>query len=138
MKAVTGIEKGTVKAVKQDDTKATFTRMLKKSDGLVDFSTQSSEEIFNKWRAYSIWPGIFALFSGPAGRINITLTDIVKAGNTYADCQAGSIVQADKKGLVIRCKKGFLSLLRLKPWGKREMDYISFINGYKPGCGRIF
>ena len=140
LKAVSAIENGTVKAVKQDDSAATFTRMLKKADGLVDFSAQSSGEIFNKWRAYSLWPGIFAFYGGPAGGINITLVDIKNvAGDAGLKTdRTGFIVQADRKGLVISCKEGFLSLLRLKPWGKKEMDYISFINGYKPECGRIF
>ncbi len=135
---IRAIEKGNVKAVRQEDSAATFTRMLKKKDGLVDFAGHSSIEIYNKWRAYSSWPGIFAEYAGPSGKMNICLVEIRNIEYDGPKGRAGMIREADRKGLVIECREGFLSLLRLKPWGKKEMDYLSFINGYKPVTGRNF
>lgn len=51
----------------------------------------------------------------------------------------GMIILANKSGLVIQtAKKGvYLSLLRLKPEGKRLMKYIDFINGYRIKSGDV-
>ncbi len=47
----------------QDHSKATFTKKLKKEDGLVDLADlavgQLSEKIWRKYRAYFGWPGIY-------------------------------------------------------------------------------
>jgi methionyl-tRNA formyltransferase len=138
LEAVKGIEGGNIKAVRQDNSSASFSRMLKKNDGLVDFAKQSSSEIYNKWRAYFPWPGIFTVYNGTSGRINITLLEINKTAHGRPKGRPGFICSADKKGLIVECREGFLSLLKLKPWGKKEMDYKSFINGYRPVIGRIF
>ncbi len=143
--AVDAVGSGNIKSYKQDDKDATFTRMLKKRDGLIDFSNLSAGEILNKWRAYYEWPGIYTGFRNSETEkpsalspLSISLVEISIRESSGPDGPAGTILEADKKGLVIRCREGSLSLLKLKPWGKKEMDYISFINGYKPVCGRIF
>ncbi len=51
----------------------------------------------------------------------------------------GTVILANKCGFVIKTvKKGvYLSLLRLKPEGKRLMEYKDFINGYRIKSGDI-
>lgn len=51
----------------------------------------------------------------------------------------GMVILANKYGFVIKtAKKGvYLSLLRLKPEGKRLMEYEDFINGYRIKSGDI-
>ncbi len=51
----------------------------------------------------------------------------------------GMVILANKYGFVIKtAKKGvYLSLLRLKPEGKRLMEYKDFINGYRIKSGDI-
>ena len=49
----------------------------------------------------------------------------------------GTIIKADKGGLVIQCKDGQLSLLELQKEGKKRMDYKSFINGNQGLIGKI-
>ncbi len=58
---------GEVPVVEQDHSKATYTKKLIKQDGFVDLlelRTQNLElmrEIFNKFRAYYPWPGIWTI-----------------------------------------------------------------------------
>jgi methionyl-tRNA formyltransferase len=142
--AVRIIETGKCTPYKQDDNAATFTRMLKKEDGRIDFTKLSAREILNKWKAYIEWPGIYTEYRSSeidktaAPAHNISLIEICILDEISQMQQPGTIIEADKKGLVIQCREGRLSLMKLKPWGKKEMDYISFINGYKPVNGRIF
>jgi len=47
----------TIKPIKQDDSIATLCKKIKKSDGEIDF--ENADEIYNKYRAFEGWPGIF-------------------------------------------------------------------------------
>ncbi len=143
--AVHAIEDGSVKRIKQDDSAATFTKLIKKEDGRVSFKSHTAAEIYNKRRAYAVWPGVYTEYrnlpdgsalQGPA--INVALMEIKLIEQCGPVQKAGVILEADKKGLIVQCREGCLSLLKLKPWGKKEMDYPAFINGYKPAAGRIF
>jgi methionyl-tRNA formyltransferase len=47
----------------QDDTKATFCKLIDKEDGRINFS-QSATEIYNHYRAFELWPGTFTTWQG--------------------------------------------------------------------------
>lgn len=48
-----------IKSIPQDEGKATFCKKIKKEDGLVDLEKDNPETIYNKFRAYKIWPRIY-------------------------------------------------------------------------------
>ena len=48
------------KAIPQDESKATFTKYMQKSDGFVDISNIEPKEIDRKIRAYFPWPGVWS------------------------------------------------------------------------------
>lgn len=53
--------KGTVAPVKQYETKATFTKRLKKEDGLIDLDNPPAPDILDRMiRAYHPWPGVWS------------------------------------------------------------------------------
>lgn len=47
------------KATPQDETKATFTKYMQKTDGYIDISDIKPDEIDRKIRAYFPWPGVW-------------------------------------------------------------------------------
>lgn len=52
-----------INAVLQDDSKATFTKILKKEDGFIDLDSSLNPETLNKMvRAYYPWPGVWLKF----------------------------------------------------------------------------
>lgn len=52
--------KGTIKPVKQDEAKATFTKRLKKEDGLIDLENPPAPDILDRMiHAYHPWPGVW-------------------------------------------------------------------------------
>lgn len=53
----------TVQPTEQDHAAATFCRQFEKNDGVVDFSL-SATEIYNRFRAFTPWPGTFAYWNG--------------------------------------------------------------------------
>jgi methionyl-tRNA formyltransferase len=117
----------------QNENEATYTKLIKKEDGRVSFVENTAEQIYNKGRAFSEWPGIFSYQGGNP----VYFTEIQKI-STPGKASPGEIVQADKKALTVACKEDIISILKLKPAGKKEMDFVSFINGYKPVVGKLF
>ena len=54
---------GAITAQEQNHTQATFCRQFEKKDGLIDF-TLSGKDIYNRFRAFTPWPGTYALWHG--------------------------------------------------------------------------
>jgi len=50
-----------IKPKPQDDSKATYTKILKKEDGKIDWK-KSAEEIERQIRAFELWPGSFTIW----------------------------------------------------------------------------
>ena len=92
---------GKVKAKPQDHTKATFTKLIKKTDGEINWN-QPVEFIERQIRAYNPWPSTYTFWGGR--RIKI--------------CQAH--IEYDK-----------LVIDQVQPEGKRQMTWQEFKKGYK-------
>ena len=58
-----GLQAGTIHPRPQDNSQASLAPILKKEDGLVDFSRTASE-IFNRIRGFQPWPGAYTKFRG--------------------------------------------------------------------------
>jgi len=84
-------------------------------------------------RAYHPWPGAYFTLQGKKGLIKI---NIIKA-RCVKDIsgEAGEILQADKKALIIACGEGALEILSLIPQGKNEMSGPAFLNGHRLNTG---
>lgn len=56
--------KGKINPKTQNDTMATYTKIITKADGFVDLNKDDPKNIERKLRAYSSWPGIWTLIEG--------------------------------------------------------------------------
>ena len=65
---LTGLEDGTTKAMPQDESKATVTRLVERADGEIDWQS-SAEHIDRIVRAYDSWPGTFTSWNGKSLKI---------------------------------------------------------------------
>jgi methionyl-tRNA formyltransferase len=90
---------------KQDHTKATFTKILKKEDGDVTKEVQDRnlEMIWRKHNAYKNWPGVFFI----RDNTRIKITEMQK------DLATGEI-----------------EILKLLPESKKEISFADFENSY--------
>lgn len=104
---------------KQDDSKATHCTKITKANGLVGFN--NAKDLYNMYRAYTPWPGIY-LESGLKLK-KISLVDTDKKG------QAGKIVSVNKDSIDVSCLNGVLRIYKVQPQSKKEMDVLSYING---------
>lgn len=101
--------------------RATYTRKLKKDDGIIDW-TKPAVEIEREIRAYAGWP---------KSRTNIVGKDvIIISARIFADNGKPGTYETKNKDLIIFAGKGALAVNRLKPVGKKEMTGADFIRGY--------
>jgi len=103
----------------QDDLASTHCKKIRKEDGEVEF--KDARELYNKYRAFTPWPGIF--LASKLKLKKILLEDDTK------EYKEGQILSIDNDSVVVGCKKGSIRIFRVQPASKKEMDVISYING---------
>ncbi len=104
---------------KQNETKATYCKKITKKDGEISF--YNAQEIYNKYRAFTPWPGIY-LESG----LKLKKIKLEDSSSSY---DSGKILSVDKDSIVVSCKRGSLRIFTVQPFSKKEMDVLSYING---------
>ncbi len=110
---------------KQDNERATYAHKLEKSEALLDF-TKPAEVLERQVRAFTPWPGSHFTWQGK----QIKVLQASTAPNiTHIDPGAFYVT---KTSFFIGCSKGVLEVKELQLPGKKPMDMVSFINGYKP------
>lgn len=120
IEAIKGYLDGSIEPKEQDHSKATFTKLLKRSDGEIDWS-KPADEIVNMIRAYDPWPGTFTRWN----KKSIKVFKVAVADKTL---ELGNVLVEDKR-LFIGTGSQALELLELQPEGKSKMDAASFLNG---------
>lgn len=106
-------------AIPQNDEEATHCAKISKSDGLVSFD--DAAVIFNRYRAFTPWPGIY-LESG----LKIKRLSLEESESTGC---AGDIIAVEADSVVIQCQKGSLRLYELQPPSKQVMSAAAYLNG---------
>ena len=117
----------------QNDAEATLAPILKKSDGVIDWSTDA-RSISNRVRGFQPFPGSFTTFRGDG----LKIWDATAAGDTAGNDAAGAIVTAKGDDLQIACADSILQIMELQPEGKRRLSARDFINGLRPEIGERF
>ena len=107
------------KVVKQDESQATHCKKISKADGLVTFD--DAQSLFNKYRAFTPWPGIY--LASKLKLKKIALEEKVSKNS------AGEILSIDKESILVGCEKGSIRVFRVQPESKKEMDVLAYING---------
>jgi methionyl-tRNA formyltransferase len=123
-----GLQDGTLVATPQDESKATVTRLLKRSDGEIDWS-QSSEHIDRMLRAYDPWPGTFTSWNGKG----LKILDAKPPGKTGAAGDAGRVIVQNGK-LFVGTGTGPLEITRLQLEGRQGVSASDFLRG-RPDIG---
>jgi len=124
----------------QDDQQATFTKLINKEAGWLDWS-HAAEDLERQIRAFYPWPGSFTEIKLKnkilkikilAAQITKDLTaagDLPPAADEPSATTVGKFQQKNGR-LFVRCGRGNLEILKLQPAGKKELFAKEFINGY--------
>ena len=118
-----GLQAGTLMGRPQDNSEATLAPILKREDGLIDW-TRSAVEIFNKMRGFAPWPGAYSVFRGQTCHL---LGEPV-SNETTSDLP-GTLL-AGKQEVRVACGQGtLLKLSHVKLEGRKQITAPEFANG---------
>lgn len=103
--------------IKQDENDATYCKKITKTDGFVLFEEVSANDLFNKYRAYKDWPGIWTFTEN--GKIGTNSGKRIK----LLEIELGT--END-----IKCKNGFIKLIKVQIEGGSPITFNEFIKNF--------
>ncbi len=121
--------RGEITARPQDDSQATYTSLIKKQDGLVDWA-EPAENIWRKFRAYTPWPGLFTFWNGK--RMNIVQCHPLGKSERIPPPGTGMII-VDLPA--IATGQDTLVLDKVQLAGKRAVSGPEFLRGHRDFSG---
>ncbi len=107
----------------QDESNVSFAPTLKKEDGLLKFSTKTTNEILNLIRALDPWPGTYCFLNGK--RLKVLLAE------AYHSKVAPGVAKNDMGSLIVGCLNGSLRLSEIQLEGKKACSDRELLNGIK-------
>lgn len=118
--------------IEQDHSLATEAPPLKKEEGLIDW-TRPASELHCFIRGMDPWPTAYSFLNGK--RFRFFSPRISDQKNSLPP---GSIVSADKNGLLVTAGEGTLLIQELQPEGKKRMSVEAYLCGQKLSSGQQF
>lgn len=114
----------------QNDTKATYAAKLTKAEAELDF-TKSAQDLDRQVRAFKPWPGSYFMWQDK-------VVKVLKA-HVAKEAQGSEVgtFYVSKNQLSITCATGALVLDCVQLQGKKPMEIVAFLNGYKPQDGYV-
>jgi methionyl-tRNA formyltransferase len=126
------LQKNDLLPTSQNSDLASYAPKLKKEESLIDWK-MDAENIFNKIRGLSPWPGTHTLYNGK--RLAILKGKIVPGEPSD---RPGHVERITDTGIEVGTGKNRLKIIELKPEGKKAMPVKSFLSGYKINRDDIF
>jgi methionyl-tRNA formyltransferase len=139
---------------------ASYAAKIKKEDGQVDWK-KSALEIWNRLRAFTPWPGAFTFLpdqslvgressraetqnpkserlAGTLAPPKLHLLKIWKAEIAEKSGEMGTVLSADKNGIVVGCGQNALRILELQREAGKRLSAESFLAGFPLKAGTKF
>ncbi|MDQ2834703.1 MAG: methionyl-tRNA formyltransferase [Acidobacteriota bacterium] len=123
------LQAGTLFAQVQDHSLATLAPILKREDGLIDFS-RLAQQIYNRWRGFQPWPGAYTSARGKK-----LIVHRMHLARHAAEGEPGTL-QLQGESITVVCGGGTaLRLDEVQMEGKRRMGAADFLRGYQIKSG---
>ncbi len=126
LKTLEGLEKGTAKPIPQDPALATYAPMLKKSDGLLDWS-QSAVSLHNRIRAFNPWPGTYTALQAQTLRVWRAQPAEVLGDSL----PPGTLLHHSSGAAMVACGTGFLKLEEVQLENRKRTSALDFLHGLR-------
>lgn len=133
LEALALLKEGRLTATVQDHVHATMAPMLKKEDGRIDWQ-KSAREIHCLIRGLDPWPSAYCFLHGK--RLKLFCPEVL---HQTSNSEPGTLLSADKRGLLIATGRDCLLVREVQPEGKKRMTVEAFLCGItiEPGT-RLF
>jgi methionyl-tRNA formyltransferase len=118
----------------QHDRDATFARILKKEDGLINWS-HSAFAIERRIRGLQPWPNAYTTFNSKS----LILFEAQPSMSVTSGIANGELIVAQRDELVVQCgERTALRVLEVQPEARKRMAARDFINGMHLKVGDRF
>lgn len=125
---------GKITPLPQDESRVSYTKIITKADGKINWQ-KSTNETYNQFRAFYIWPGIWTTWNGK----NLKITDCIVYNLNDPNAIRMTRMQSPGTvldGGVVACGQNtFLKIKTLQMEGKNETGISEFLNGYQGFVG---
>jgi methionyl-tRNA formyltransferase len=127
-------DRGEISPTPQENSQASYAPILKKEDGRINWGL-SSQQIYNRMRGFTPWPGSYSTFRGQTchlwGRPEV-------ASVATADATAGQIVQSGKEIRVVCGESTILRIDSVQMEGRKKLSATEFANGARIAVSERF
>jgi methionyl-tRNA formyltransferase len=124
-----GLADGSLYAQAQDHSLATLAPILKREDGLIDFS-RTAKQIYDRWRGFQPWPGAHTMLRGK--KLIVHRMHLVERPLGAEECML--VVRGDS--MFVGCGEGtMIALDEVQMEGKRRMSAAEFLHGHQIKSG---
>lgn len=131
LSSIEDIENNKINKIKQDDSQATYAKMIKREDEYIDWS-KTAVEIQRQIRALDPKPGAYTTIKGKT--IKVFKTNIMKNAE---NALSGSVVAISNDSFVVQASDGALEILELQKEGKKRMSANEFLKGFNLLAGDL-
>ncbi|HZD41118.1 MAG TPA: methionyl-tRNA formyltransferase [Terriglobales bacterium] len=129
LETIQRLKEGSLAGRPQDEAGVTFAPMIKKEDGLIDWS-QSADAIERRVRGFHPWPSAYTRWQGKLLKIHrAKVIQLDTRGNP------GEVVRAGTDGFWVATAKDALSLEWVQLENKKSLAGTEFIRGARVGEG---
>ena len=129
LEALAGYAVGTLAPIPQDDSQASYTKLLKKEDGVIDWGT-AAIQIERMARAYDPWPGAQTNWRGQPFKVIAA-----RAHPEWAGGAAPGTLLPEHGAAWVATGAGALELLTVQPAGKRPLAATDWWRGLREIAG---
>ena len=135
-----GLAAGAIAPRPQDHSKVTLAPILKKEDGHIAW-TRTAQEIYNRMRGFTPWPGAYITFRGQT--CHLWGVPVFKEAGTGLSFHAAGAVPGtlfvEGKNVLVSCGgTTFLRIITVKREGRKEVSAPEFANGARLKNGERF
>ncbi len=125
VKALRGLEEGSIKKQLQDNSKVTYASKITKDLGKVDWKDKG-KDIKNMIRGLKPWPSAYTDYEGKSMKIhNVDVID------KFIDGENGKVVKVSKDGIYVNCSDSCIVIKEIQMPGKRKLSVDEYLRGNK-------
>ena len=126
---------GEIKPISQNEAEATYSKILKKEDGRIDWF-QPAETIEKMVRAFAPWPGAWTTWAKDNKIYRLRVEEAEVFQSTEKEMPSGMVWQKEDDSLCVKTSEHNLSIKKLTLEGKKTMEVKEFLRGYPQIIGQ--
>ena len=127
VKTVQTIESGNLNTIVQPLKETKTAYKLNKDNCKIDWNS-TLDTIYDKVRGLHPYPAAWGLLSNGDEHLNIKLYEVQKHSEVH-EFETGQLI-ISKKAIKVAVEGGYIELINFKYPGKKQMDAVSFLNGF--------